>query len=185
MCCVVVVHLLFLRRSVVLLLLLLRFCLCARFVCVCIVNCFQSSSQLNDDADVDAADVAATVGDESMRLLLLPCMQEQSRERDSGLREAKAGRQASTRRVESCRVESRPRLVSPSPSPSPRLAHSCFVSSRFVSSCCAYSFCCRGSQSSLSTLRRSVGRLSEWVVCALIVSAAAAAQHRQHRQRAA
>lgn len=56
---------------------------------------FESSSQLNDDADVDAADVAATVGDESMRLLLLPCMQEQSRERESGLSEAKAGRQAS------------------------------------------------------------------------------------------
>lgn len=111
MCCVVVVHLLFLRRSVVLLHLLLRFCLCARFVCVCIVNCFQSSSQLNDDADVDAADVAATVGDESMRLLLLPCMQEQSRERESGLSEAKAGRQASTRRVESSRVSPAPRLA--------------------------------------------------------------------------
>lgn len=63
-------------------------------MCVCIVNCFQSSSQLNDDADVDAANVAATVGDESMRLLLLPCMQEQSRaERESGLRERQ--RQAS------------------------------------------------------------------------------------------
>lgn len=110
--------------------------------------------------------------------------EEQSRERERT--ERGKGRQAGKhRRVELSRVESRPRLVSPSPSPSPRLAHSCFVSSRFVSSCCAYSFCCRGSQSSLSTLRRSVGRLSEWVVCALIVSAAAAAQHRQHRQRAA
>lgn len=111
------------------------FCLCARFVCVCIVNCFQSSSQLNDDADVDAANVAATVGDESMRLLLLPCMQEQSRaERESGLRERQrqAGRQASTRRVESSRVSPAPRL-SPSPSPSPRLAHSFrLVSFRFV-----------------------------------------------------
>lgn len=97
MCCVVVVHLLFLRRSVVLLHLLLRFCLCARFVCVCIVNCFQSSSQLNDDADVDAADVAATVGDESMRLLLLPCMQEQRRaeQRERERTERGKGRQAS------------------------------------------------------------------------------------------
>lgn len=103
-------------------------------------------------------------------MLLLPCMQERlPRERECGLSEAKAGRQASI--DASSRVESH--IVSPSPSPHsrPRFASS-RARSRFVSSCCAYTLCCRGS--SQSTLRRSVGRLSEWVVCALIVSAAAA-----------